>query len=255
MSLEHDNLNTLLRTTLLPDDPGYNELLDRRLAWWDSSHVRSWFLENGYTLYHRYQYEDHDFIVEMYPPGAEAQQRVFPYPYEGEMDHNPHVSEYRPFHAYTGHRVRDLRSSVKTISTTSLVPIVCCLLCSGSFRAACCHQGNTRWQWRVSHSKVPYGTRGATFCGWLPLRDTGSGPSFLWRWMACDHAQVRIHIMILQSNESSVVRWGMSPLHPFLRSIHEVFHFMHCLLKVPSYLPSLKLVLVPVSGTGVPSWT
>ena len=126
MSAERDNLDILLRTNLLPDNPGYSELLCRRLTWWDSSHIRSWFLDNGYTLYHRYHSEDHDFVVEMYPPGVEAQQRVFPYPHEGEMDDNLDLSEYQPFHAYTGHRVRALRPPVKSTSITSLVPIVYC---------------------------------------------------------------------------------------------------------------------------------
>ncbi|KAG6887084.1 hypothetical protein C0995_001681 [Termitomyces sp. Mi166 len=116
MSLEYDDLTTLLRTTLLPDDHGYNELLSRRLTWWDSSRVRSWFLGNGYTLYHRYQYENQDFIVEMYPPDVEPQERAFPYPYEGDMESSSRVSEYRPFHAYIGHKDRSGRHvAVKAI--------------------------------------------------------------------------------------------------------------------------------------------
>ncbi|KAH0580285.1 hypothetical protein H2248_001798 [Termitomyces sp. 'cryptogamus'] len=120
MPPEYDNLTTLLRTTLPLDDSEYDKLLIRRVTWWESTRVRSWFLENGFALYRRYQYEDQDFIVEMYPPGAEAQERAFPYPYEGEMDRGPHESEYRPFHAYTGHTARILRSSVKSTSITFL---------------------------------------------------------------------------------------------------------------------------------------
>ncbi|KAG6872429.1 hypothetical protein C0995_009826 [Termitomyces sp. Mi166 len=38
----------------------------------------------------------------MYPPGAEPQENVFPYPYEGGV--KPSSEAFPPFHAYTGHR-------------------------------------------------------------------------------------------------------------------------------------------------------
>ncbi|KAG5727405.1 hypothetical protein E4T56_gene11967 [Termitomyces sp. T112] len=104
--MSSENLDTLLRTTLLPGDTGYYELLCRRLAWWDSSRASSWSLENGYTLYHRRQHEDPDFDFEVYPPGVGPQESLFPYPYEGGYTDgtDPSIEDPPPFHAYAGHR-------------------------------------------------------------------------------------------------------------------------------------------------------
>ncbi|KAH0583131.1 hypothetical protein H2248_011017 [Termitomyces sp. 'cryptogamus'] len=200
MSSEYHNLSTLLRTTLLPDNPGYNELLDRRLIWWDSSHVRSWFLENGYTLYHRYRYENQDFIVEMYPPGVKPQERAFPYPYEGEIDRSPRVSEYQPFHAYTGHRC--------TISYAQD--------CSGRHVAVKAILDGSE-ELRILRYLLKQGLPHSMddFHNVIPVLDL----------LPCEGQWLAI-----------MPRWGMLPLSPPFQSIQEVFHFMHCLLKGLTFL-------------------
>ncbi|KAG5727731.1 hypothetical protein E4T56_gene20761, partial [Termitomyces sp. T112] len=78
----NDTLDSVLRTSLYPHDPEFEELSCRRIAWWDSSHTRSWFLEKGYTLYH---------IREsgMYPASTKHSETPFPFPMHGELEPEP----------------------------------------------------------------------------------------------------------------------------------------------------------------------
>ncbi|KAH0585960.1 hypothetical protein H2248_007246 [Termitomyces sp. 'cryptogamus'] len=78
----NDTLDSVLRTSLYPHDPEFEELSCRRIAWWDSSHTRSWFLEKGYTLYH---------IREsgMDPASTKHSETPFPFPMHGELEPEP----------------------------------------------------------------------------------------------------------------------------------------------------------------------
>ncbi|KAH0585955.1 hypothetical protein H2248_007241 [Termitomyces sp. 'cryptogamus'] len=205
MSPEYDNLDTLLRTTLLPGDPGYYELLCRRLRWWDSNRVRSWFLENGYTLYHRYQSEFVELVVEMYPLGAEPQENVFPYPYEGGSEYGYEGADeggdgFPSFHAYTGHRVT---VSFAQNRSGRHVAVKAILAGSEELRILRCLQ----------EQGVPCSAD--DFHNVIPVLDL---LPYEGHWFAI------------------TPRWGMIPLGPPLQSVHEVFHFMHCLLKGLTFL-------------------
>ncbi|KAG6849971.1 hypothetical protein H0H93_003160 [Arthromyces matolae] len=80
---KHDDLDAVLRTTLWWSDPGFDQLVARRrIAWWDSSRTRSWFLENGYVLYQRSSTEG-DFAVDMYPLDGEQRDTAFPFAHHG----------------------------------------------------------------------------------------------------------------------------------------------------------------------------
>ncbi|KAG5730781.1 SH3 domain-containing YSC84-like protein 1 [Termitomyces sp. T112] len=205
MSSEYDNLDTLLRTTLLPGDPGYYELLCRRLRWWDSNRVRSWFLENGYTLYHRYQSEFVELVVEMYPLGAEPQENVFPYPYEGGSEYGYEGADeggdgFPSFHAYTGHRV-----TVSFAQNRSGRHVAVKAILAGS--------EELRILRRLQEQGVPCSTD--DFHNVIPVLDL---LPYEGHWLAI------------------MPRWGMIPLAPSLQSVHEVFHFIHCLLKGLTFL-------------------
>ncbi|KAG6886681.1 hypothetical protein C0995_005905 [Termitomyces sp. Mi166 len=73
-----DDLDSVLRTSLWPHDPEFHQLACRRIAWWDSERIRTWFLERGYTLYLRYPSEA-DYAAGMYPLDANIHEGVFPY--------------------------------------------------------------------------------------------------------------------------------------------------------------------------------
>ncbi|KAH0585222.1 hypothetical protein H2248_008471 [Termitomyces sp. 'cryptogamus'] len=201
MDSNGDSLDILLRTTLLPGEPGSHELLCRRLAWWDSSCVRSWFLENGYTLYHRYQSEQHDLIVEMYPPGEELQENIFPYPYLGGTDPACSLAkQYRDCHAYCGSEgiiffAQDRSGRHVTV------------------KAICDDTEELRILRYLQKQATPRSTDG--FHNVIPVLNV---LSYQGHWLAI------------------MPRWGTSPLSPPCRSIHEVFHFIHCLLKGLTFL-------------------
>ncbi|KAG6867074.1 hypothetical protein C0993_007052 [Termitomyces sp. T159_Od127] len=73
-----DDLDSVLRTSLWPHDPGFRELTDRRFAWWDSKRIRSWLLGKGYTLYRPCPSEA-EFFEQMYPSNPGPHESVFPY--------------------------------------------------------------------------------------------------------------------------------------------------------------------------------
>ncbi|KAG6896438.1 hypothetical protein C0995_011414, partial [Termitomyces sp. Mi166 len=74
----NDTLDSVLRTSLWPDDPEFYQLACRRVAWWDSDRVRSWLLEKGYTLYLRSPSED-DYEAGMHPVNPEHKEHIFPF--------------------------------------------------------------------------------------------------------------------------------------------------------------------------------
>ncbi|KAH0585953.1 hypothetical protein H2248_007239 [Termitomyces sp. 'cryptogamus'] len=138
----------------------------------------------------------------MYPPGAEPQENVFPYPYEGGgyKGGNGCGNGFPPFHAYTGHSVT---VSFAQSRSGRHVAVKAILAGSEEFRILRCLQ-----EQGVPHSLDD-------FRNVIPVLDLLPYEGY---WLAI------------------MPRWGMIPLGPPLQSVHEVFHFMHCLLKGLTFL-------------------
>ncbi|KAG5730981.1 hypothetical protein E4T56_gene4008 [Termitomyces sp. T112] len=214
--MSSENLDTLFRTTLLPDDTGY-ELLCRRLVWWDSTRVRSWFLENGYTLYHRRQHENADFLVEVYPPGAEPQESLFPYPYEGGYDGGTvlDIKDPPPFHACVSHM------AIVNFALNRLGRHV-------AVKAILAGTEELRILRHLQEQGVPCSMD--DFHNVIPVLDL---LPYEGHWLAI------------------MPRWGTIPLAPSLESVHEVFHFMHCLLKGLTFLHEHRIAHGDIKASNI----
>ncbi|KAG6808261.1 hypothetical protein H0H92_004706, partial [Tricholoma furcatifolium] len=96
------NLDSILRTRVDVYHDGFQELLARRVEWWESTRVKSWLLQRGYTLYCRMHFDGYDGLIlsEVFPPNVERKENSFPSAHHGGLDlENPPI-----FHAFTGER-------------------------------------------------------------------------------------------------------------------------------------------------------
>ncbi|KAG5352556.1 hypothetical protein C0989_001774 [Termitomyces sp. Mn162] len=95
-----DALDSVLNNPL--DEPGDAscELANRRLAWWDSAHLRTWMLDQGYSFYQRLYNSSGDPSDIVFLPGAERQDTSFPYAHQGGSAE----AVRQPFEAHTGER-------------------------------------------------------------------------------------------------------------------------------------------------------
>ncbi|KAG5720190.1 hypothetical protein E4T56_gene3219 [Termitomyces sp. T112] len=192
-----DTLDSVLRTSLFLGDPDFLQLFHRRTAWWDSSRLRSWLLEKGYTLYHRFPSEL-DYAAGMYPARPGQGERKFPFAsYEGSES----VSGYLP----------PLYGNIGPVGNISFaqnaqgqhVAIKAVLDGSEELRIL-----------EYLHSQGVPRSMG-DFHHVIPVLDV----------LACEGHWLAI-----------MPRWGVHPLSPGCGSLKEVFHVIHCLLKGLTYL-------------------
>ncbi|KAG6901040.1 hypothetical protein C0995_001659, partial [Termitomyces sp. Mi166 len=97
-----DSLDSILPTTLDGLDDGFCELTDRRLAWWDSAHLKKWMSDRGYSFYQRFRGDGpgNDISDTVFLPDAQRQDTSFPYAHHGGPADHP----WPPFTADTGER-------------------------------------------------------------------------------------------------------------------------------------------------------
>ncbi|KAG5735775.1 hypothetical protein E4T56_gene7923 [Termitomyces sp. T112] len=197
-----DTLDSVLNNPL--DEPGdaFCELANRRLAWWDSAHLRTWMLDQGYSFYQRLYNSSGDSSDIVFLPGAERQDTSFPYAHHGGSAQN--VRE--PFRAHTGERA-----------------IIGYALDS---------QGR-----HVAMKAILSGSEEHRILKYLQNQGIPASP---------DEFQNVIPVLDILSCEGHwlaiMPRWGSDPLEPGFRSMKEVYHFIHCLLKGLNYLHSHRIV-------------
>ncbi|KAH0585681.1 hypothetical protein H2248_008892 [Termitomyces sp. 'cryptogamus'] len=199
----NDTLDSVLRTSLFLGDPAFIPLLHRRAAWWDSNRIRSWFLEKGYTLYHRFPSE-FDYAAGMYPVSPEQDERIFPFASHERSDIP--TNYIPPLYGYTG--------SVGNIAFAQdaqgqHVAVKAVLDGSEEFRIL-----------QYLHNQgVPRSMDDFHYV--IPVLDL----------LACEGHWLAV-----------MPRWGVHPLLPRCRSFKEVFHVVHCLLKGLTYLHKHRIV-------------
>ncbi|KAH0579630.1 hypothetical protein H2248_002480 [Termitomyces sp. 'cryptogamus'] len=191
-----DTLDSVLNSPL--DEPGdaFCELVNRRLLWWDSAHIRTWMLDQGYSFYQRSHTSSGDPSAMVFVPDAEQQDTSFPYAYHGGEAENI----WPPFSAYTGERAIVGYAQDSQGSHVAMKAIL-----SGS--------GEYRILKYLQNQGVPASLD--EFQNVLPVLDI----------LSCEGHWLAI-----------MPRWGSDPLQPDFRSMKEVFHFIHCLLRGLNYL-------------------
>lgn len=96
-----DSLDSVLPTTLDGLDDGFCELVERRIAWWDSAPFKSWISDQGYSMYQRVYHTSGEPSDTVFPPEARQQDTSFPYAHHG----GPVDDAQLPLNANTGDRV------------------------------------------------------------------------------------------------------------------------------------------------------